>query len=77
MDIKTAEIVRAPEEDLRKIEALRGRRLIPLTEEQANELEPLGARQRKNNMRNKPCVCGSGKKFKRCCWRKYEHQTEN
>ena len=26
----------------------------------------------KNNwMRNKPCPCGSGRKFKRCCWRHY------
>ena len=23
-----------------------------------------------NNLRNKPCVCGSGKKFKKCCWYK-------
>jgi hypothetical protein len=22
--------------------------------------------------RNSPCPCGSGKKFKRCCWGKYE-----
>lgn len=24
-------------------------------------------RKRKKNMRNKPCPCGSGKKFKKCC----------
>ena len=24
-----------------------------------------------DGMRNKPCVCGSGKKFKRCCWEKH------
>ncbi len=23
-------------------------------------------------MRNRPCVCGSGKKFKRCCLKRYE-----
>lgn len=22
----------------------------------------------KNRYRNKPCFCGSGKKFKKCCW---------
>jgi uncharacterized protein YecA (UPF0149 family) len=22
----------------------------------------------KNSLRNKPCPCGSGKKFKKCCW---------
>lgn len=26
--------------------------------------------RRKNSYRNKPCVCGSGKKFKKCCWTK-------
>ena len=26
---------------------------------------------RKNSMRNKPCGCGSGKKFKKCCWSKF------
>ena len=24
----------------------------------------------KNSKRNKPCFCGSGKKFKKCCWSK-------
>lgn len=23
---------------------------------------------RKNRNRNRPCLCGSGKKFKKCCW---------
>lgn len=48
-----------------------GRPLIPLTREQAEELAPLGANKRKGWMRNKPCICGSGKKFKRCCWHLY------
>lgn len=26
---------------------------------------------RKNWMRNKPCPCGSERKFKKCCWRQY------
>ncbi len=26
---------------------------------------------RKNSMKNKPCPCGSGKKFKTCCWSKF------
>lgn len=45
--------------------------MIPLTEKQHEELRPLGGEQRKNNMRNKPCICGSNRKFKRCCWYKY------
>lgn len=24
----------------------------------------------KNSLRNKPCPCGSGHKFKKCCWSK-------
>ena len=24
----------------------------------------------KNSLRNKPCPCGSGLKFKKCCWSK-------
>lgn len=27
-------------------------------------------KRRKNKMKNKKCVCGSGKKFKKCCWHK-------
>lgn len=45
--------------------------LVPLTKEQQEALEPLGGKQRKGYMRNKPCVCGSGIKFKRCCWDKF------
>jgi len=24
-----------------------------------------------NQLRNVPCLCGSGKKYKKCCWSKY------
>ncbi len=27
-------------------------------------------RKTHNNLRNKPCACGSGRKFKKCCWYK-------
>ena len=30
---------------------------------------------RKNSMRNKPYGCGSGKKFKKCCWSKFNGVT--
>jgi len=78
MDCRSGEIHRAEqmatltkeyEKQGREVEL---RHFVPLTEKLADELEPLGKRQRKNSMRNKPCVCGSGKKFKRCCWSKYE-----
>lgn len=39
-----------------------------------SEWKPINERPktigRKNYMRNKPCQCGSGKKFKKCCWGK-------
>ena len=43
---------------------------MPLSNVQARELSKLPYRKRKNWMRNQPCVCGSGKKFKKCCWAK-------
>lgn len=45
--------------------------LISITAKQYEKLKPLGSTKRKNYMRNKPCVGGSGKKFKKCCWGKY------
>ena len=44
----------------------------PLTDKQYKELTPMKAHQRKGYMRNQPCVCGSGKKFKKCCWSKFK-----
>lgn len=39
-----------------------------LTEDQANSLKRNSTGKRKAWMRNQPCICGSGKKFKKCCW---------
>ena len=44
--------------------------MIPLTERKRIMLEQLSPEKRKGWMRNKPCLCGSGKKFKKCCWNK-------
>ena len=41
-----------------------------LTREQARELAMRSPKKRKNWMRNQSCSCGSGKKFKKCCWAK-------
>jgi len=80
MDSNTGDIYRididGAEEDLqRELQAIsknyEGRRQIPLTEKQYNKLEPMTNKNRKGWMRNQPCVCGSGKKFKKCCWYKY------
>ncbi len=77
MDCKTGEIYRFVDADeLEKAKERflireEGRKLLPLDEKLASKLEQMGARQRKGYMRNKLCVCGSGKKFKKCCWDKY------
>ena len=34
-----------------------------------NDIRLLSNGKRKNVMRNRPCICGSGKKFKQCCWK--------
>lgn len=71
MDCNTGEIFQMTEADMKEFERERPRPLSPLTQRQYTELEPMGAPQRKGYMRNQPCVCGSGKKFKKCCWSKY------
>jgi uncharacterized protein YecA (UPF0149 family) len=78
MNPNTGEIHRLHDAEIASLERARdahiermGERLAPLTERQHQELRPLGAAQRKGYMRNQPCVCGSGKKFKACCWDKY------
>lgn len=45
--------------------------LVAITDEEEAELLPQTKSQRKNWMRNRPCICQSGKKFKRCCWGKF------
>jgi uncharacterized protein YecA (UPF0149 family) len=50
----------------------RQERLAPLSESQFRHARTLDPANRKNWMRNQPCPCGSGKKFKRCHWHKTE-----
>lgn len=52
-------------------EAKESRQLAPLTEKQARTMQGMTNFERKGWMRNQPCVCGSTKKFKLCCWGKY------
>ncbi len=51
------------------------RKLVPLSDRQFEELKPMGRKQRKGYMRNQPCICGSGKKFKKCCWDTFGGRT--
>ncbi len=48
------------------------RHLAPITEVQQRAMVEMPTDRRKGYMRNQPCVCGSGKKFKRCCWSIYK-----
>jgi len=45
--------------------------LVPIPEEEIEKVVNMNRAKRKNWMRNKPCLCGSGRKFKQCCWSKY------
>jgi len=65
------ELYRLRQAELLAMEEQQGAPLIPLSEQQFNELQPMTKSQRKNSMRNRECVCGSGKKFKKCCWGKF------
>ena len=46
------------------------RRMVPIRDEELQTVVRMDRAERKNWMRNKPCPCGSGKKFKKCCWNK-------
>lgn len=48
------------------------RKTVALTDSEVKDCESMPLYQRKGYMRNKPCVCGSGKKFKKCCWSKFK-----
>jgi len=43
---------------------------VLLSDEQATRLAKQPLKKRKNWMRNRPCPCESGRKFKNCCWSK-------
>lgn len=70
MDCRTGEVFKGTEEMISKL-VESGRKLVPITESMYQSYSAMNVRQRKNNMRNRPCVCGSGSKFKKCCWSKY------
>lgn len=47
--------------------------LVPVKEEEEKPVKTrrILKKNRKGKMRNNPCPCKSGKKFKKCCWDKY------
>lgn len=70
MDCKNGDIYQFNDAEFKALQE-EGAKLAPLSKKQYGVLEPLDRIVRKNYMRNQPCVCGSGKKFKRCCWNQY------
>ena len=69
--IYSAESEEAMEEMVANFEQESGRKVVELSADEAERLMPETPAKRKNWMRNKSCPCGSGKKFKRCCWSAY------
>ena len=70
MHCPSGEIVQLNDEDA--IAMLRDRplELMPIPSDELEEVKEMNKPKRKNWMRNKPCPCKSGKKFKKCCWGK-------
>ena len=62
--------------ELRNDEAAKANEIL-LTREQARELAMRSPKKRKNWMRNQPCTCGSGRKFKKCCWSRVSKAETN
>ena len=71
LKMEVDQVVRGRERKFLPLDQALSKELLPLNQALSKELLPLNRRQRKSCMRNKPCVCGSGVKFKRCCWAQY------
>lgn len=69
-DYDIVELTEAQQRELSQADLWRAERLIGLSEMQTKTLSKANANQRKGWMRNQPCPCGSGKKFKKCCFYK-------
>lgn len=77
MNLDDGEIYRVLDENhLEMIQSKIGHKLYPLTEKQAKELMPLSKRRRKALLAGGSCPCGSGKSFKKCCWKKYQKDSK-
>lgn len=44
--------------------------VMGINESDIRKVTKMNKEVRKGWMRNQPCICGSGKKFKNCCWNK-------
>ena len=69
MDCRTGEVI--GHEDYKKLNEIEKSFFIDISREALSKQfknEDIGVDVRKKgSMRNKPCPCGSGKKYKKCC----------
>jgi len=78
MEVNTGHLHFLDEEELNDFTKISERaynekkKMVEVFEDEVKEFEAMGVQQRKGWMRNKPYPCGSGKKFKKCCWSKFE-----
>ena len=63
------------EEQMRLLQ--RAAPFAPVDESDVAKLKDIPLVARKNWMRNRPCPCRSGKKFKKCCWSKMETKNND
>lgn len=74
MDCRTGDIHHFPPGDFDTVKngyADMSDHLVEIQGDEVKKMTRMAKPRRKNYMRNKPCPCGSKKKFKKCCWRKY------
>lgn len=71
MQCNTGNIHQYTQEQFEELDADLKRQLAPIGEADVSKVKRMAKPRRKNWMRNKPCPCESGKKFKKCCWNKY------
>ena len=83
MNTETGKIITA--EELAMMDAISQTKCVPITEQmmtarqkQTRQVSKYDGRsvlgryrfRHEKRLRNKPCPCGSGVKFKKCCWNK-------
>ena len=71
MQVSDQRIVEMFPEEHGDIEEQMRKGLMEIPQEEFSKVSAMSRPMRKNWMRNKPCLCKSGKKFKHCCWSKY------
>jgi len=72
MEISTSKIECLEPSQLKDIASMAMPTHMPIPADELESVKAMDKPNRKNWMRNKPCPCERGKKFKVCCWNKYK-----